>query len=221
MEKLKENINKILRELPLEVTLIAVTKNRKIELLLEAYKLGLRDFGENRVQEMKEKQPLLPADIRWHLIGHLQTNKVKFIAPYVHLIHSVDSLKILIEINRQALNNQRVIDCLLQVYIAREESKFGLDEKEVLTILNSPEFLNLKNVKILGLMGMATFTSDENVVRSEFATLKRLFDKLKSEFFADNEYFGQLSMGMSGDYQIAIDEGSTMVRIGTALFGEK
>lgn len=221
MENLSLRLNHIQQALPPQVTLVAVTKNRKVELLADAYDLGLRDFGENRVQEMNEKQPLLPSDIRWHLIGHLQTNKVRFIAPFVHLIHSVDSLKLLREINRQALNHNRVIDCLLQVYIAREESKFGLDEDEVIMLLNAPEFKSLNNVRICGLMGMATFTDNESIVRNEFATLKRLFDKLKSGFFADKNYFDLLSMGMSGDYQIAIEEGSNLVRIGTALFGER
>jgi pyridoxal phosphate enzyme (YggS family) len=221
MEMLSEHINYILQELPPHVTLVAVTKTRPVELLEEAYRMGLRDFGENRVQEMTEKQPLLPGDIRWHQIGHLQTNKVKYIAPFVHLIHSVDSLKLLAEINRQGEKAGRVIDCLLQVFIAKEESKFGLDEEEVKAILHNDEFPAMKNVRIRGLMGMATFTDDDNVVRNEFAALKTFFDHLSRTFFSGKEEFDTLSMGMSGDYHIAIEEGSNMVRIGTALFGER
>ena len=221
MEMLSEHINYILQELPPHVTLVAVTKTRPVELLEEAYRMGLRDFGENRVQEMTEKQPLLPGDVRWHQIGHLQTNKVKYIAPFVHLIHSVDSLKLLAEINRQGEKAGRVIDCLLQVFIAKEESKFGLDEEEVKAILNNDEFPAMKNVRIRGLMGMATYTDDDNVVRNEFGALKTFFDHLSHTFFSGREEFDTLSMGMSGDYHIAIEEGSNMVRIGTALFGER
>ncbi len=221
MEMLSEHVSYILQELPPHVTLVAVTKTRPVELLQEAYELGLRDFGENRVQEMAEKQPLLPSGILWHQIGHLQTNKVKYIAPFVHLIHSVDSLKLLNEIDRQAARNNRIIDVLLQVYIAREESKFGLDEQELTEILNVYNQGNLKNVQIRGLMGMATFTDNDKVVRNEFASLKTTFEQVKHEFFPDRENFSILSMGMSGDYHIAIEEGSTMVRIGTALFGER
>lgn len=221
MEILAEHIINIQREMPPNVTLVAVTKTRPVELLEEAYSLELRNFGENRVQEMVDKQPLLPADIKWHQIGHLQTNKVKFIAPFVHLIHSIDSLKLLMEVNRQALKNDRIIDCLLQIYIAREESKFGLDEEEAIQILNSAEFHELGNIRICGLMGMATYTDDDSTVRREFASLKTFFDRLKSDHFSEKNYFAHLSMGMSGDYHIAIEEGSTMVRIGTALFGER
>lgn len=221
MEILAEHVNYVMQELPPHVTLVAVTKTRPVELLEEAYSLGLRDFGENRVQEMCDKQPLLPADVRWHQIGHLQTNKVKFIAPFVHLIHSVDSLKLLAEINRQAAKNERVIDVLLQVYIAKEESKFGLDDDEVFEILNNHETAAMKNIRICGLMGMATFTDNDHVVRKEFASLKNLFENLRNDFFSGHEEFKWLSMGMSGDYHIAIEEGSNMVRIGTALFGER
>ncbi|MCD6659885.1 MAG: YggS family pyridoxal phosphate-dependent enzyme [Lentimicrobium sp.] len=221
MEILAEHVNYVMQELPPHVTLVAVTKTRPVELLEEAYSLGLRDFGENRVQEMCDKQPLLPADVRWHQIGHLQTNKVKYIAPFVHLIHSVDSLKLLAEINRQAAKNERVIDVLLQVYIAREESKFGLDDDEVIELLNNHETAAMKNIRICGLMGMATFTDNDLVVRNEFASLKKLFEKLRNGFFIGHEEFRWLSMGMSGDYHIAIEEGSNMVRIGTALFGER
>lgn len=221
MEILAEHVNYVMQELPPHVTLVAVTKTRPVELLEEAYSLGLRDFGENRVQEMCDKQPLLPADVRWHQIGHLQTNKVKYIAPFVHLIHSVDSLKLLAEINRQAAKYERVIDVLLQVYIAREESKFGLDDDEVIELLNNHETAAMKNIRICGLMGMATFTDNDLVVRNEFASLKKLFEKLRNGFFSGHEEFRWLSMGMSGDYHIAIEEGSNMVRIGTALFGER
>lgn len=221
MEILAEHVNYVMQELPPHVTLVAVTKTRPVELLEEAYSLGLRDFGENRVQEMCDKQPLLPADVRWHQIGHLQTNKVKYIAPFVHLIHSVDSQKLLAEINRQAAKNERVIDVLLQVYIAREESKFGLDDNEIIELLNNNETAAMQNIRICGLMGMATFTDNDHVVRNEFASLKKLFEKLRNDFFSGNEEFRWLSMGMSGDYHIAIEEGSNMVRIGTALFGER
>lgn len=221
MEILAEHIINIQREMPPNVTLVAVTKTRPIELLEEAYSLGLRNFGENRVQEMVDKQPLLPADIKWHQIGHLQTNKVKFIAPFVHLIHSIDSLKLLMEVDRQALKNDRIIDCLLQIYIAREESKFGLDEEEAILMLQSDELREMKNIRICGLMGMATYTDDDETVRREFASLKSFFDRLKTDYFTEKDYFTHLSMGMSGDYHIAIEQGSTMVRIGTALFGER
>ncbi len=221
MEILNEHITNILNQLPAHVTLVAVTKTRPVDILQKAYDQGLRDFGENRVQEMIEKQPVLPSDIRWHLIGHLQTNKVKFIAPFVHLIHSVDSLRLLDEINRQALKNNRIIDCLLQIYITTEESKFGLDEAELKEILKAGTHPAMANVRICGLMGMASFSDDVALVRQEFAGLKQLFDKVKTEYFKDSPAFSILSMGMSGDYHLAIEEGSTMVRIGTALFGER
>lgn len=221
MEILTEHINNILQQLPAGVTLVAVTKTRPVNILKQAYDFGLRDFGENRVQEMGEKQTLLPPDIRWHQIGHLQTNKVKYIAPFVHLIHSVESLKLLEEINRQAARNNRVIDCLLQVYIATEESKFGLDEAELTDLIESGNVKSMTHIRICGLMGMATFTDDLSLVRREFAGLKSLFTKIRENYFPDNVHFKELSMGMSSDYQIAIEEGSTMVRIGTALFGER
>ena len=221
MEKIADHLKSVQNHIPSSVQLVAVTKTRPIKTLEEAYSLGLRDFGENRVQELIEKQPLLPADVRWHQIGHLQTNKVKYIAPFIHLIHSVDSLKLLIEINRQALRHKRIIDCLLQVFIAKEESKFGLDEDEVFQLLNSGEYKSMKNISIRGLMGMATFTDNEDVVHAEFASLKSYFGKLQSIYFTDNDQFNLISMGMTSDYQIAIEEGSNMVRIGTALFGER
>jgi PLP dependent protein len=201
--------------------LVAVSKTKPVEDIMEAYDSGIRDFGENKVQELSDKQPLLPKDIRWHMIGHLQRNKVKYIAPFVYLIHGVDSLKLLKEINKQAEKADRVIPCLLQIHIAREESKFGFDEKEVMELIEGEEVKSLQNIEIKGLMGMATFTENETVVREEFAGLKALFDKLKQGPLPENLRMEELSMGMSGDYQIAQEEGSTMVRIGSAIFGAR
>lgn len=215
------NLTNILTQIPQNVLLIVVSKTRSVEEILKVHNAGVHDFGENKVQELLSKQPLLPADINWHLIGHLQTNKVKYIAPFVHLIHSVDSLKLLLEINNQGIKNNRVIDCLLQVYIAKEDTKFGLDLAEIETILSHIDISRLSNVRITGLMGMATFTDNMNQVRLEFQSLKEIFNKVKTTYFPDKEYFSQISMGMSGDYKIAIEEGSTMVRIGTAIFGER
>jgi PLP dependent protein len=205
-----------------KVTLVAVSKTKPADAIKELYELGQRDFGENYVQELVDKQAQLPADIRWHFIGHLQTNKVKFIAPFVHLIHGVDSFKLLKEINKQAEKVGRTIDVLLQVHIAKEETKFGLDEQELHELLNtnSGELHQLKNVRIVGLMGMASFTEDENVIRKEFHYLKMLFDKLAPVQPAECQW-QVLSMGMSSDYRIAIEEGSTMVRIGSLLFGAR
>jgi pyridoxal phosphate enzyme (YggS family) len=201
------------------VTLVAVSKTKPVEDILELYRLGQRDFGENYVQELVDKQAQLPKDIRWHFIGHLQSNKVKSIAPFVHLIHGVDSFKLLKEINRQAEKLNRVIEVLLQVHIAQEETKFGLDAEELNDILNtrSGELSQLRNINITGLMGMASFTEDANRVREEFAYLKSLFDQLQTP----NPKPQTLSMGMSSDYTIAIEEGSTMVRIGSLLFGAR
>jgi pyridoxal phosphate enzyme (YggS family) len=201
--------------------LIAVSKTHPIATIKEAYDEGIRDFGENKVQELTEKAAHLPQDICWHMIGHLQRNKVKYIAPFVHLIHGVDSLKLLQEIDKQAEKNKRIISCLLQVHIAEEESKFGFSEEELMALLKYEELKELKHVKILGLMGMGTFTEDEAQVRSEFSRLKRLFEKLKGERLPENMKMEELSMGMSGDYLIAQEEGSTMVRIGTAIFGDR
>lgn len=200
------------------VRLIAVSKTQPPARMLELYRQGQRDFGENRVQEMLAKQAALPADLHWHLIGHLQTNKVRLIAPFVHMIHSVDSLKLLREIDQQALKAGRVIDCLLQFHIAAEETKFGLDETEARALLNSPDFQRMQNVRICGVMGMATFTDDETRVRAEFRGLRDLFDRLKNEFFPTAPWFREISMGMSGDWRIAVEEGSTMVRIGSLIF---
>jgi pyridoxal phosphate enzyme (YggS family) len=214
------NIQQIEQQLPVQTKLIAVTKTKPVALLQAAYDAGCRRFGENKVQEMVEKQPQLPADIEWHLIGHLQTNKVKYMAPFVSLIHSVDSLKVLAEINKQAARYDRVIDCLLQIHIAQEETKFGFDEVEADALLNSPELDQLTNVRIVGLMGMATNTDDEAQIRQEFRTLKQLFERLRI-IQKPNVTLQELSMGMSSDYLIAIEEGSTMVRVGSAIFGTR
>jgi PLP dependent protein len=214
-----QNIQDITNLLPEEVTLVAVSKTKPVETLLEAYKAGQRHFGENKVQEMNEKQEALPADIHWHLIGHLQSNKVKFIAPYVHLIHSVDSLKLLQEIDKQAKKNQRIIDCLLQFHIAEEETKFGLSIQEAEELISSQAYAELKNVRIVGIMGMATFTEDQQQIRKEFRQLKQYFEHIKTKHFASSPYFKEISMGMSSDYLLAIEEGSTLIRVGSSIFG--
>lgn len=216
-----ENIDEIKANLPLNVRLIAVSKTKPNELLLEAYNHGQKAFGENMVQEMVGKYESLPKDMEWHFIGHLQSNKIKYIAPFVCLIHGVDSFKLLKAIDTEAKKVGRVIPCLLQFYIAEEESKFGLLMEEALEILNSDEFKLLRNVKISGVMGMATYTDDENQIRKEFTSLKTYFDMLKSNYFANDADFKEISMGMSGDYLIAIAQGSTMVRIGSTIFGER
>jgi pyridoxal phosphate enzyme (YggS family) len=220
----KEAYLQLIAELrPNNVTLVAVSKTKPIEDIKELYDLGQRDFGENYVQELADKQPQLPGDIRWHFIGHLQSNKVKFIAPFVQLIHAVDSLKLLKEINKQAAKNNRVIDCLLQVHIAQEETKFGFSEKELEDLFNTNlnELHELKNVRVKGLMGMASLTDDMNKVKKEFSYLKSLFEQGKTKFSIFNFQFSILSMGMTSDYKIAIEEGSTMVRIGSLIFGER
>lgn len=204
-----------------DVKLIAVSKNQTNEKIKVLYDLGHRDFGENKAQELTAKQLVLPNDIQWHFIGHLQTNKIKYIVPFVTLIHSVDSFKLLKEINKEATKAGRVADCLLQIYIAKEESKFGLDEEELNEIFTSNEFYDLSNINITGLMGMATFTDNMTVVRLEFRYLYNLFNSIKTEYFRDKSSFKVLSMGMSDDYKAAIDEGSTMIRIGTYLFGQR
>jgi PLP dependent protein len=214
-----QNIQDITNLLPEQVTLVAVSKTKPVETLLEAYKAGQRHFGENKVQEMNEKQEALPADIHWHLIGHLQSNKVKFIAPYVHLIHSVDSLKLLQEIDKQAKKNQRIIDCLLQFHIAEEETKFGLSILEAEELISSHAHAELKNVRIVGIMGMATFTEDQQQIRKEFRQLKQYFEYIKTNHFASSPYFKEISMGMSSDYLLAIEEGSTLIRVGSSIFG--
>ncbi len=211
------NIREIKKKLDENIHLVAVSKTKPIEDILEAYQCGQRDFGENKVQEMRDKKPLLPEDIRWHLIGHLQRNKVKYIAPYVYLIHSVDNFKLLKEVNKQAEKNNRVIPVLLQIKIAREETKFGMSFKEAEELLYSEEIKSLKNVKISGLMGMATNTPDATQRKKEFHSLKIFFDELKKDF-PDFQY---LSMGMSGDYPLAIEEGSNMIRVGSKIFGPR
>lgn len=212
----KQNLLHIKSTLPENVTLVAVSKTKPIPDLIEAYDAGQRIFGENKIQEMADKWEQMPKDIQWHMIGHVQTNKVKYMAPFVSLIHGVDSLKLLQEINKQALKNNRIIDCLLQVYIAEEESKFGLDEYELASLLSSKTFEEMKNIRIIGLMGMATFTADQNQIRKEFTHLKSIFDGLCKKM---PQSFAVLSMGMSGDYPLAIECGSTMVRIGSSIFG--
>lgn len=219
---IRENILKISKELSvLEVKLIAVSKTKSVEDIMEAYEAGQRVFGENQVQEMVEKYEVLPKDIQWHQIGHLQTNKVKYIAPFIHLIESVDSLKLLQEINKQALKNKRVIDCLLQVYIADEETKFGLGYDELIELLRSEEYQELKNVRIVGLMGIATNTDVERQINEEFKELSVLFTGIKQSYFRKEDSFKEVSMGMSSDYKLAIENGSTMVRLGSTLFGKR
>lgn len=219
---IKENLEKIKSELPEHVQLIAVSKTKPEADIQEAYNAGHRDFGENKVQEMTDKHASLPGDIQWHMIGHVQRNKVKYMAPFVHLIHGVDSLRLLKEIDKQGRKNDRVINCLLQVHIAKEESKFGLDEEELKALLDSESFREMKHVNIRGLMGMATFTENNDVIKSEFTYLKNLFDSLKQK----QEQWPHLnmeilSMGMSGDYHLAVECGSNMVRIGSSIFGER
>ena len=214
----KDKLAFIQNQIPGTVTLVAVSKTQTVSAIQEAYDFGQRVFGENKVQELADKYTLLPKDIKWHVIGHLQTNKVKYIAPFVTLIHSVDSLKLLQEINKQALNNERIIDCLLQFHIAQEETKFGLSIDEAKEFLDSIDFALLKNVRIVGIMGMASFTSDSNQVRGEFKTLKSIYDQLKTDYFSAENSFKEISMGMSGDFQLAIEEGSTIVRVGSSIF---
>jgi pyridoxal phosphate enzyme (YggS family) len=201
--------------------LIAVSKTKPLEDLQSAYATGIRDFGENKVQEIQGKQPEMPADTRWHMIGHLQSNKIKYIAPFVYLIHGVDSFKLLLEIDKQGKKIDRAIPVLLQIHIATEESKFGFDQKELDAMLANPEFVNLTHVQVQGLMGMATFTDDLEQIRTEFRGLKQLFESLKKRTLPSFVDLKELSMGMSGDYQIAQEEGSTMVRIGSAIFGSR
>ncbi|KFF04425.1 YggS family pyridoxal phosphate-dependent enzyme [Flavobacterium reichenbachii] len=218
MSAIKQNLSEIKSTIPENVTLVAVSKTKPVSDLMQAYEAGQRIFGENKIQEMTEKWEEMPKDIQWHMIGHVQSNKVKFMAPYVDLIHGVDSLNLLQEINKQALKNNRIIDCLLQIYIAEEESKFGLDQNELNKLLTSVELKELKNIRILGLMGMATFTEDQNQIKKEFTHLKSIFDSIKT-LEIPNCKLNTVSMGMSGDYQLAIENGSTMVRIGSSIFG--
>ncbi len=201
--------------------LIAVTKTKPISDLEQAYQAGCKVFGENKVQEMVSKWEVLPKDIQWHLIGHLQSNKVKYIAPFVSLIHSVDSFKLLQEINKQAVKNERVIDCLLQIYIAQEDTKFGLSEEEAIELLESPELKELQHIRLVGLMGMASNTDNQEQIRVEFKSLKQLFDRIASTYQLPNTAWKEISMGMSGDFLIAAEEGSTLVRVGSAIFGHR
>jgi pyridoxal phosphate enzyme (YggS family) len=217
---IKDNLIKIKSSLPANVSLVAVSKTKPISDLMQAYDAGQRIFGENKIQEMTEKWEQMPKDIEWHMIGHVQSNKVKYMAPYVSLIHGVDSLKLLEEINKQAQKNNRVIDCLLQIYIAEEESKFGLNEEELTELLQSETFKHLQNIKVVGLMGMATFTENQTQIRKEFQHLKAIFDS-NQQLTTNNRQLTTLSMGMSGDYQIAIECGSTMIRIGSSIFGRR
>lgn len=219
--EIKQNLLRFLSSIPENVKLVAVSKTKPNEYVQEAYNAGQRIFGENKVQDLAAKAPQLPDDIDWHFIGHMQTNKVKYIAPFVKMIHAVDSLKLLKEINKQALKNNRIIDCLLQFHIAEESTKFGLSLNEAEDMMENSELSNLKNIRITGVMGMATYTNDMQQVRSEFKHLAELMEILKKRFFNTDSFFKEISMGMSGDYKVAIEEGSTMIRIGTLIFGER
>lgn len=219
---IQQNILKISEQLPEGVQLVAVSKFKPVEMLMKAYEAGFKVFGENYVQELVDKYEQMPKDIKWNFIGHLQSNKVKYIAPFVSLIHSVDSFKLLKEINKQAEKNERVIDCLLQVYIAQEDTKTGIDEAELFELLKSEAFLSLKNIRIVGLMGMSTFTENMDQVKTEFKSLKTIFDKIREENIGDlGADFKEISMGMSGDWPLAVAEGSTMIRVGSAIFGSR
>jgi PLP dependent protein len=216
-----QNLQSVKNQLPSHVQLIAVSKTKSVEAILELHQAGQKAFGENYVQELMEKQGQLPADMEWHFIGHLQSNKVKFIAPFVQWIHSVDSLKLLQEINKQAAKHNRTVNCLLQVHVAREETKFGWDKEELLAMANTISFSDFAHVRICGVMGMASFSDNEQLVRSEFKEIKLCFDRLKNGPMKNLAAFNQISMGMSGDWLMAVEEGSTMVRIGSAIFGAR
>lgn len=222
MSEIKKNIDNILKQIPNNTKLVAVSKTHSIETIKETFDAGQKDFGENKVQELVDKHNQLQnPEIKWHLIGHLQRNKVKYIADFVELIHSVDSLKLLTEINRQAKKHDRVINCLLQFHIADEDTKFGLNYDEAIDILESDEFKSFENIKICGVMGMATFTDDTEQVRKEFKKLKEIFSEIKDKYFKNIDYFCEISMGMSGDWKIAIEEGATILRIGSIIFGDR
>jgi pyridoxal phosphate enzyme (YggS family) len=216
-----EKLALLTKEIPRNVKVIAVSKTIPVPLIMEAYRAGQRAFGENKVQELLQKQPQLPNDIEWHLIGHLQTNKVKAVVPVVNLIHSVDSLRLLSEIDREASNLKLIVGCLLQIRIAAEETKYGMTYEDAVNLLSSDEYRNFTGIRVNGLMGIATFTEDANQIRKEFSSLTRTFHLLKSQFFESNDGFKELSLGMSGDYKLGIAAGSTMVRIGTLIFGER
>jgi hypothetical protein len=216
---IKVQLAAIRSSIPATTALIAVSKTHPIERIMEAYEAGQRDFGENKVQELVEKYEALPKDIRWHMIGHLQSNKVKYIAPFVHLIHGVDSFNLLKEINKQGQKNGRRISCLLQFHIAQEDTKFGLSLEEAKAFLAGPEFYLLDHVRICGVMGMATFTENTTQIRQEFQNLQAIYQQLQSSYFSSNSEFKEISMGMSDDYPIAIEEGSTLIRVGSKIFG--
>ena len=218
---ISENIQSIRKHIPTHVQLVCVSKFNPNESIFEAYECGERVFGESKVQELCGKYESLPKDISWHFIGHLQSNKIKYLVPFVSLIHGVDSYNLLQEIDKQAGKAGKTINCLLQIHIAREEAKFGFSAEELIRLLSGNEWKNLKNVQICGLMGMATYTENREQIRSEFKTLKSLFDKVKSDFFPESNSFSELSMGMSDDYEIAIEEGSTMIRVGSLIFGQR
>ena len=216
---IKENLERIKATLPEQVTLVAVSKTKPVSDLQEAYDAGQRIFGENHALEMRDKHEVLPNDIQWHFIGHLQTNKIKYIIPFVTLIHSIDSANLLEAVNKEARKHDRIVDCLLQFHIATEETKFGLDLDEARQLLNSDAFREMHNIRICGVMGMATFTDDTEQVHNEFRNLKSIFDTLKHDYFAEQPQFKEISMGMSDDYPIAIEEGATLVRVGSKIFG--
>ena len=216
-----KSISELVQKLPKNVKLVAVSKTKPNEVILEAYDVGQRIFGENKVQDLCQKYEELPKDIEWHFIGHPQSNKVKFIAPFISLIHGVDSLKLLKIINKEAKKSERNVACLLQFHIAEESTKFGLNLEEAGELLNSSDFKELKNIEIAGVMGMATYTDDLNRVKNEFHSLKNIFSSLKNDYFAELESFKEISMGMSGDYELAIEEGSTMIRVGSSIFGAR
>jgi len=218
---ISQSIQELRATLPNQVQLIAVSKTHSPEAILEAYAAGQRDFGENKVQEMVDKYTQLPKDIRWHMIGHLQTNKVKYIAPFVHLIHGVESMKLLQEINKQGNKNQRIIPCLLQFHIAQEQTKFGVTIEEAQEILTSSDFHSMKHISLHGVMGMATFTENAAQIRKEFKALHGNFMALKTAFFETSKEFKEISMGMSDDYPLAIEEGSTLIRVGSKIFGKR
>lgn len=221
MSSVVENYYKIKNTLPENVKIVVVTKTQPIEKILEIYNIGHKIFGENKVQELKEKKELLPDDVEWHMIGHLQTNKVKYIAPYINLIHSVDSLNLLKIINKEAIKNNRIINCLLQIKIAKEETKYGMSYEELIELLSSNELKELKNIKIIGLMSMATYTDDYSIIRSEYKYFSEVFENIKAMFFKEDINFKEKSIGMSNDYKIALDYGATIIRIGTLIFGER
>jgi pyridoxal phosphate enzyme (YggS family) len=212
---------KVIGKIPKNVSLVAVSKTKSVTEIIEIYNFGQRIFGENKVQELTEKQELLPKDIEWHLIGHLQTNKVKYVASFVAMIHAVDSLKLLEEINKQAKKHNRVIDCLLQFHIAQEDTKFGLNKQEAIELLDSDKYKVCENIRIRGVMGMASFTNDEQQIREEFRELVSIYEYLKTNYFFNQQFFDVRSMGMSGDFEIAIEEGSNMVRVGSLIFGDR